>query len=266
MEKTEKMKFVKMSATGNDFILFDNRKNLFKGDERDYFHNICQRRFSVGADGVILLEKSNSADFKYRHFNPDGYPVKMCGNGARAICKYAFLNKIAKKSMTFETEEIIYNGWCFGEKVTIDHPKPLSVRTQIGIVEEEWYEEGGFVVIGVPHMIIFSHNIQDIDVYESGQKYRYHPFFNKGTNVNFVEVMDTKTIQVRTYERGIEGETFACGTGAMASAVISHISKGIKTPVTVLTRGGELMVKWDKAYSRLYLTGGADLIFEGQFK
>lgn len=266
MLRNKKMKFAKMSATGNDFILFDNRDQVFKGDEQPYFRHICQRRFSIGADGVILLEKSETADFKYRHFNSDGFPVKICGNGARAVCRYAILKKITGTNMTFEVEGVPYNGWCSEEEVTIDHPAPTDIRTQIGIVNEKIFKEGGSVRVGVPHLVIFSENIQNIDISKWGQKYRFHPFFKDGTNVNFVQIMDSKTLKIRSYERGVEGETLACGTGSMASALISHLSKGLKIPVTVETRGGILRVRWDKGFSRLYLSGQARLIFEGQIE
>ena len=261
-----KTKFAKMSATGNDFILFDNRDNVFNGDEQLYFRDICRRRFSIGADGVILFERSDSADFNYRHFNSDGLPAKICGNGARAVCRYACMKKVTGTKMTFKAEGILYHGWCSEDEVTIDHPAPMDIRTQVGIVKEKTFEEGGSVVIGVPHLVIFSENIQKIDISKWGAKYRFHPFFKDGINVNFVQVVDPKTLKVRTYERGVEGETFACGTGSMASALISFLSKGIKIPVTVETRGGILTIKWDKEFSRLYLRGQAGLVFEGQIE
>jgi diaminopimelate epimerase len=266
MCKSKKIKFAKMSATGNDFILFDNRDGVFKGDEQPYFHHICQRRFSIGADGVILLERSRSADFNYRHFNSDGFPVKICGNGARAVCRYASLKKITGTNMTFEAEGGLYNGWCSEDEVTIDHPAPKDIQTKIGIINEKIFNGGGFVIIGVPHLVIFSKDIQNIDVSKWGKKYRFHPFFKHGTNVNFVQIVDSRTLKIRTYERGVEGETLACGTGSMASALISYLSKGIKIPVTIETTGGTLIVRWDKGFSRLYLSGQARLIFESQIE
>jgi diaminopimelate epimerase len=259
------MKFAKMSATGNDFILFDNRKNILQGNEKDYFRNICRRRFSVGADGVILLEQSLSSDFQYRHFNSDGQAVILCGNGARAICQYAFLKKLAKRNMEFEADGIVYHGYCSGDDVTVDHPKPFNIQTKTGIVSEDNFEEGGFLMIGVPHLVIFCDNIQEIDILRSGKKYRHHAFFKQGSNVNFVQTIDNKTIKVRTFERGVEGETFSCGTGAMASALISHVSKGIRNPVKVITKGGKLEVDWEQDFSPLSLSGKAKLVFEGQF-
>lgn len=259
------MKFAKMSASGNDFILFDNRKKIFKGDEQDYFRHICQRRFSVGADGVILLEQSSSTDFEYRHFNSDGHSVTICGNGARAICKYAYLKKMTGKSIVFESDGMIYHGFCSGDEVTIDHPKPIDIQKQIGVIKENYFEEGGFLIVGVPHLVIFCDNIQKVDVDKYGRKYRFHPLFDQGTNVNFVQILDKETLKLRTFERGVEGETLSCGTGAMASALICHVSKGIKNPVKIKTRGGSLTVDWDKGFSPLYLSGKAEMVFEGQF-
>ncbi len=159
---------------------------------------------------------------------------------------------------------MLYHGICSEDEVTIDHPKPTDLQTRTGIVDEKIFEEGGFAEVGVPHFVLFSKNIDNLDVSRLGQKYRYHPWFKQGTNVNFVEIVDLKTIKVRTYERGVEGETFSCGTGAMASALISHMSKKVHMLVTVRTRGGRLRVKWDREFSKLYLTGGAELTFEGQ--
>jgi len=260
------MEFAKLSATGNDFILFDNREKKFKGDERKFFQQICQRRFSVGADGVILLEESDLADFKYRHYNSDGHSVNICGNGARAICWYAWVKGITGKKIQFESKGVIYHGFCSGDGVTIDHPNPQEIQTNMEIVKEKDFEEGGLAVVGVPHLVIFCDDVDGVDVQKSGKKYRTHPFFEQGTNVNFVQIIDAQTLRMRSYERGIEAETLSCGTGAMASALILNITKGVQNPVKIRTRGGRLKVDWEKGFKPLYLSGKAELVFEGRFR
>jgi diaminopimelate epimerase len=260
------MRFVKMSATGNDFVLFDNRSGQFSGEEKEFFRRICQRRKSVGADGVILLEKSEKADLGYRHFNADGSLAEMCGNGARSLCYYAVSQKITAPHLTFEIDEEVHEAWVSGEKVRLRIPPPSTVQDKLGIASEEGLEEGGFIILGVPHLILFTKTFESLDVVNIGRKYSYHPLFENRTNVNFVQPIDAHTIQVRTYERGVENETLSCGTGSTASAILAHLKKGTGQPVKVFTLGGELKVEWEDIQSAVFLTGAASIIFEGELK
>ncbi len=260
------MKFVKMSATGNDFILIDNRSRRFSGEERKFFRKICQRKMGVGADGIILMEESDKADLKYRHINPDGSPAEMCGNGARSLCYYAVSQKIAPPHLTFEIEEEIYEAWVTGTKVKLRIPPPSSVQDKLGIVTEKALEEGGFIILGVPHLILFTKTLGSLDVGSFGRQYSNHRLFKKRTNVNFVQRIDAHTIQVRTYERGVENETLSCGTGSTASAIMAHWKKGIQSPVDVRTSGGDLRVEWEDIHHSVFLTGTASIIFEGRLK
>jgi diaminopimelate epimerase len=260
------MKFVKISATGNDFILIDNRDRKFSPEKKNFFRKICQRRLGVGADGVILLEKSDRADLRYRHINADGSPAEMCGNGARSLCYYAVSQKIAPPHLTFEIEEEIHEAWVSGKNVKLRISPPSMIQDKLGIVTEEGLEEGGFIVLGVPHLILFTEAIESIDVDCVGRKYSYHSLFENRTNVNFVQKIGTRTIQVRTYERGVENETLSCGTGSIASAILAHVRKGIPHPVDVRTSGGELKVDWEDIHHSVFLTGTASIIFEAELK
>jgi len=258
------MKFVKLSAAGNDFILFDNRKETLTGKEKNFFRQICQRRRAVGADGVILLEESSIADFKYRHFNSDGSPAEMCGNGARAVCLYAASKDIVPSHHTFEIMGVVHQAWVSGKEIKLRMPSPTKIETSLSIVAEEGMEEGGFIVLGVPHLVIFVNKLADVDVSHLGRKYWAHPRFTSRTNVNFVQVCKSSTIHVRTYERGVEEETFSCGTGAASSAILSHIAKGLNPPVKVQTQGGVLRVNWDDFRQAVCLSGGAKIVYEGE--
>jgi diaminopimelate epimerase len=260
-----KLNFTKLSGLGNDFILFDNREKMFSGEERDFFRKICQRRTSVGADGVILLENSDRADFKYRHFNADGSVAEMCGNGARSICYYAVTHGIAPKSLSFEIHGAIYRATVDGHQVRLTMPPPEKIWPKPGVISEDLLEEGGFVQIGVPHLVVFTSNLDALDVARLGRYYRHHPFFPAGTNVNFVQVLDSQTIRIRTYERGVEGETLACGTGSTAAAIISHLAKGLQPPITVQNPGGDLWFSWENAaFDPIFMQGAVEIIYQAE--
>lgn len=252
-----------MSAAGNDFILFDNRNAILTGREKDFFRQICQRRRAVGADGVILIERSSVADFKYRHFNSDGSLAEMCGNGARSVCYYAALKEIAPPHHTFEILSVIHEAWVIGTEVKLRMPPPVEIEAPVGVVTEEFLEEGGFIVLGVPHLVVFGENVADIDVEKYGRKYWGHPRFVNRTNVNFVQVCSSDRIRVRTFERGVEAETFSCGTGAVSSAILTHMAKGHSAPITVETKGGILCVDWVDYRQDVYLVGEAKIVYEG---
>ncbi|UCC38345.1 MAG: diaminopimelate epimerase [Candidatus Aminicenantes bacterium] len=260
------MKFTKLSATGNDFILFDNREKILTGKEQDFFRNICERKQAVGADGVILLENSQKVDFKYRHFNSDGSQAEMCGNGARAICYFATVNHIVPSHHNFEVYGVIHEAWVSGREVKLRIPPPAEINTQLNIISEKDLEEGGSILFGVPHLVIFAENIEAIDAFKIGKKYCYHPYFENRTNVNFVQILDSRTIKVRTFERGVDDETLSCGTGSTASAIASHLIKGLKPPIEVQTSGGSLKVDWNDLHDSVSLTGEVQIIYEAKLR
>lgn len=257
------LKFHKMVAAGNDFILLDNRGKVFSGIEKNTFQKLCQRRLSIGADGIILLEESKRADFAYRHINSDGGEAEMCGNGARCICYFAAVKKIAPAIQRFEIDQRIYTAACRENSIKVQFPTPVDIATGIDIVQEKDLQEGGFVNTGVPHLVIFTQQLEQTAVQELGRQYRSHPYFKNGTNVNFVKIISAAEIQIRTYERGVESETLACGTGALAAAVISHKKEFVKSPLTINTSGGILKAEWQENYAGLSLSGNAEIIYEG---
>lgn len=263
---TTSVHFTKLSATGNDFILIDNREMIFAGNEVALFHQLCQRRTGIGADGILLIEKNPSCDFTMRYFNADGRESEMCGNGARATAYYAFQRGLAPAEMSFEVHREAYRATVRGHTVRLRLRKPFGLQLKPGILDEVGMTEGGFIDTGVPHYVIFVDDVEHTPVAELGKKYRHHAFFAPaGTNVNFVKVQSPSRLQLRTYERGVEAETLACGTGSVASAVIAHLQKQMSFPMVVITRGGELMVYGDPSLENLELEGAVRETFTGQF-
>ena len=260
-----KIAFTKISATGNDFIVFDNRTNdLSAGRHHTWFQQICRRRLSIGADGVILLESSSRADFRYIHINSDGNEAEMCGNGTRAISMFAFKNKIAGQNLKFEINGSVYEASVADTRVTTQFKTPNTPQFNLGILSENNFEEGGFINTGVPHYVLFSRDIDKIDVATQGAFYRHHKVFApNGVNVNFAEVIDSHSLYVRTFERGVEGETMACGTGAVATAFFSILKKNCSPPITVQTRGGELVINSTESLTDITLSGTVNVVFEG---
>jgi len=229
--------FTKLSATGNDFILIDNREGLLRGDEAALFQRLCQRRTGIGADGILLIEKNPSCDFTMRYFNADGGESEMCGNGARATAYFAFHRRLAQPIMDFEVWRQPYRATVAGRTVRLRMRKPFGLKLNPGVLEETDMREGGFINTGVPHYVIFVDDLESAPVIALGRKYRHHDLFKPaGTNVNFVKMIGRSRLQLRTYERGVEEETLACGTGTVASAVVAHLQKQITFPVAVTTR------------------------------
>jgi len=264
MKKPEKIPFTKMVGTGNDFIVFDNRSQIFTGKETEFFASICQRRISVGADGVILLEDGKSAEIRMRYFNSDGREASMCGNGARCIVFFARTKGIVDKNNFFlEASDGVHWVKVNEKSVTLKMSKPTEFRPNPGILREPEFIEGGFINTGVPHYVIFVKNIDQIPVEKIGRFYRNHQIFLHGTNVNFVELLGENRINVRTYERGVEKETLSCGTGSVASALLAANKYGYKSPVRVFTRGGELTVNFDEKWEEVFLTGKVKIAYEG---
>lgn len=262
---TVRLRFVKISATGNDFAVFDNRQgHLNLKRHRAWCSWLCQRRIAVGADGVILLQSSGAADFVYVHINADGSIAEMCGNGSRAVAFFAHQEGIASSPMRFEIGGRIYTAWVEGRSVTTQFVPPSPPRLELGATSDSFLQEGGFVDTGVPHYVLFVQSVDSIDVLSIGRKYRHHAAFApRGANVDFVQVVDKYNVRMRTYERGVEDETLACGTGAVASAVIAHLCRGCQSPLLVQVPGGMLRVTFDRDFRHITLSGEVDPIFEG---
>ena len=256
--------FYKMSGSGNDFILIDNRNGVLGGIQINQFaRNICRRNVSVGADGLILIEPSGKAAFRWQFFNADGSEAEMCGNGGRCVARLAHLLGIAPKKLSFETRAGIIRAEVEGKNVTIELTPPSQIRTDITLPLDAERIVMHSINTGVPHAVIFHEALEGVDVRVIGRKVRFHPFFQpSGTNVNWVKVIGSNGIEVRTYERGVEDETLACGTGAVASALIASLKAQVTSPVKVKTRGGEILTVCFKKEG----DGFEDVAFEGEVK
>ncbi len=260
-----RLRFVKISATGNDFVLIDNREGHVQlPRHRSWCSWVCQRRVAVGADGLILVNPSDVADFAYVHINSDGSIAEMCGNGSRAVAFFAVAEGIASSPVSFEIGGSIYTAHVQGNAVTTEFPPPSAFRLELQVAEEPFLKDGGFIELGVPHYVLFAEEVDGLDVVQLGRKYRLHSAFApRGTNVDFVQVVSPHVLRMRTYERGVEDETLACGTGAVAAALIACAQHGCRSPVTVQVPGGELTVAFNQDCTQLSLAGTVDPVFEG---
>jgi len=263
--------FIKMNGAGNDFVLMDNRKGHLSLT-KEQIVRLCHRQKGIGADGLILLEnsKSGQADFAWGFYNSDGSEAEMCGNGSRCFARFIqTLIPDIGSAVSFETISGIIHAEFLGDLVKVNLTQPHSLSLNIHLSWEDQTKEVHFLNTGVPHTVCFVDDIESVPVKKWGAALRYHPYFSpKGTNVNFVQVMPDKTIRVRTYERGVEGETLACGTGVTASALISATVFQLESPVQVLTRGGDILrvgFKREKScFKDVTLTGPAEISFRGQ--
>ena len=262
------LRFTKMNGAGNDFILIDNRAGDIYLDRSQIAH-LCDRHRGIGADGILLLEKgSNRADFRMRYFNADGGEAEMCGNGARCFARFA--NKIAEPmdKISFETQAGVISARLVGDLVTLRMTEPTDLRLNIKVPAANENKTVHFINSGVPHVVIPVPQIDVVDVSREGATIRYHKIFSpKGANVNFIEKCGANKIAIRTYERGVEDETLACGTGIVAGALIFAATENASGPITVIARGGdELHVgfeKIDSQFRSVTLTGPAEFVFEG---
>jgi diaminopimelate epimerase len=266
----KKIEFYKMSGSGNDFIIIDNRNNIVdESDLSNFIVNVCRRKMSVGADGVILVENTGNADFKWRFFNSDGSVAEMCGNGARCVARFAYLNNIAGSTMSFETLAGLVKAEVIEERVKVKMTDPFDLKTDDTIELKNGLASICSINTGVPHVVMVKNSIDDIDIVKIGREIRYHDRFSPaGTNVNFACQVKDNTIAIRTYERGVEDETLACGTGAVASAIVMAHKMKLDAPISVLTRsGGYLSISFKEKegqYCDIYLEGDARIIYKAQ--
>lgn len=255
-----KAEFFKYQGAGNDFVIIDNRELGFPSDDNILIERICNRKFGVGADGLMLLESSDKTDFKMLYFNADGHPGSMCGNGGRCIVAFARRLGICIDETRFEAVGEIYTA-------EIDGNGTVS----LAMTEVDWIEahqDYAFLDTGSPHHVTFTDNIDEVDVFSEGRKIRQgKPYFEQGTNVNFVEQKGNGAFKVRTYERGVEDETLSCGTGVTAVALASyHLKKTNEKHITIHTLGGDLFVDFDvenNKYHNIILSGPATFVFKG---
>lgn len=262
--------FFKMSGSGNDFIIIDNRQGVV--DEAvltDLIKGACRRKMSVGADGLIMVEDSQTVDFKWRFFNSDGSVAEMCGNGARCAARYAFLNEIAGPELAFETLAGIVHAQVGAKRVKIKMTEPSDLQTDLVLDLQAGPLQVSSINTGVPHVVVPVVDIDQAPVEAVGREIRYHErFAPAGTNVNFVGPQKGGTMAIRTYERGVEGETLACGTGSVAAAIVAAHTSGLLSPVDLLTRSGEMLTIYfdgtSEGYANVQLEGDARVIYQGE--
>jgi diaminopimelate epimerase len=264
-----KIPFMKMSGSGNDFILMDDREDILPvRDIKTFVKKVCERKVSVGADGLIIIKKSDKADFRWLFFNADGSEAEMCGNGGRCAARYAFIRGIAGARLSFETIAGIIDAEVKGDIVKLRLTDPKDLRTDYDISMDGKSVGLNSVNTGVPHVVVIAGDIEKVDVFNLGRTIRYHEAYSPaGTNANFIQVVDRKTIKVRTYERGVEDETLACGTGAVASALVSSAKGMVESPVNVRVKSGETLKIYfernQKGFGKVYLEGSAKVVYQG---
>jgi len=272
--------FIKMHGAGNDYVYIDLIENNYNVDFSDLSKKISSRHFGVGSDGLILILNSNIADFRMQMFNANGSEAEMCGNAIRCVGKYLYDNKYLKKDefqietlsgikTLFITEK---NGFEKVKKIKVDMGEPFLNGKDIPVnicnepvvgIDIMGYK-ATCVGMGNPHCIIFVDEITDEHVLNEGPKIELNPIFPNNTNVEFVKIIDKKNIEMRVWERG-SGETLACGTGACASAVASILNNFTLDKINVKLPGGTLEIEWNKNSNRVYLTGPAEVVFNGVY-
>lgn len=267
----ENVEFWKMSGSGNDFILIDNRDGQIKDEEMGRLvERACRRRESVGADGVIFVVGSDQYDFGWRFFNADGGEVEMCGNGGRCVSRFAFLKGIAGPNMTFETQVGPVSAEVHDRIVKVLMPKPSGLSMNPDLDFQPGWTSVDFLNTGVPHVVVQVEDLLNHPIVEQGRDLRYHSLFApEGTNANFMQVTGPNSLQVRTYERGVEDETLACGTGSIACALVASIRGAVSgSPVKVETRSGEhLTIHFKKkgdSFEQVALEGGTSVVYQAQ--
>lgn len=256
-----KIKFYKYQGAGNDFVMIDNRDKNFPVNT-SIIAKLCDRNFGIGGDGLILLENDVDQDFKMVYFNSDGNESTMCGNGGRCIVRFAHDLKVAPENMTFNAIDGLHHAKVNGDIIRLQ---------MINIDDVEDHNHYLFMNTGSPHHVEFVENVDEVDVYNKGKAIRNGaPYFEKGTNVNFVEVLPNNQLKIRTYERGVENETLACGTGITAAAIAAYVRGYVNSnEITIDALGGKLSVNFDEknnTFENVWLNGPAVRVFEGEIE
>jgi diaminopimelate epimerase len=266
------LEFTKMSGAGNDFVLVDNRSQKLKLTSEQVVR-LCDRHRGIGADGVIILvpSKTGKADWAWDFYNSDGSTGEMCGNGARCFGRYVANRTGSSKDFTFETGAGVIKAQLSGERVTVNLTSPGNLILNEQVSLSTGVQPIHSVNTGVPHAVLFVPDADKAMVMQLGPEIRRHAHFApRGTNVNFVQVLGPNSIRVRTYERGVEGETLACGTGVSASALISSRLHKFSSPVKVQVQSGEQLevsfTEKNGGFEHVQLTGPAEFVFEGRME
>ncbi len=265
--------FTKMNGAGNDFVMLDNRDGRYNPLDTDAIARLCDRHRGVGADGLLAVEPAcdgSDADFTFRYYNADGGEAEMCGNGARCFGKFARdLMAHPAEEVTFDTIAGRITARFVGKNVRIQLSEPKDFRLNLDLPLPGGRGTVHFVNTGVPHAVLLVDDLESVDVRGLGAALRYHEAFApRGTNANFQQVLAPGQISIRTYERGVEDETLACGTGIVANALVHHLLTGAPSPVQVRVRGGDLLevgfiADGPEIFREVTLTGPADFAFTG---
>jgi diaminopimelate epimerase len=268
----DSLPFVKMSGAGNDFVVIDNRARRYDLST-DQIARLCDRHFGVGADGLLAVEPApdTGSDFRMRYYNADGGEAEMCGNGARCFARFVqSMPRADAGQVRFLTPAGLIRGEYIGSEVRVNLTAPteakLHQRADFGWGEIEYH----FMNTGVPHVVLFVEKIDELEIIAPGRAIRRSPIFPRGTNVNFTQVVDQGNLIVRTYERGVEDETLACGTGVTAAALIAHRVRGLPLPLRVKVRGGDVLTIGaaleGEAFRGVTLSGPAVEVFSGEIR
>jgi len=254
------VKFYKYQGAGNDFVMIDNRKQWFDSSNQKCIEKLCNRKFGIGADGLICLENEDDFDFKMLYFNADGNESTMCGNGGRCIVAFAKFLNIIKNKANFTAIDGVHRAVINKDIIS------LQMQNVSKILLNDDYV---YLNSGSPHHIKYFNNVDKLDIKQLGSIIRYGaPYLNEGTNVNFVEQVNKNTFKVRTYERGVENETLSCGTGVTAVAIASHkTGKTTDSIINLNTKGGNLKVLFTEkngVYKNVFLKGPAVQVFKGK--
>lgn len=270
MAEKRRIPFFKMHGGGNDFVLIDHRDRFIPtADQPRFARRLCAWKTGVGADGLILIEHSDKADIGWRFYNADGSEAEMCGNGARCAARFAVLNGIAKPNLTIETLAGVVHAEVQDRMARVRLTGVGDIRLHLDIPLEGITLHGHFMKVGVPHVVIPVEKLEEVPVAQWGRAVRYHPLFQPaGANCNFMTVTGPHALKVRTYERGVEDETLACGTGAVASALIAASLGQVTSPVLVHTRGGEVLTVSFQGKGEdpqeVFLEGEALVVYQGE--
>ncbi|QDO92445.1 diaminopimelate epimerase [Formosa sediminum] len=254
--------FYKYQGTGNDFVMIDNRQNTFNKQDTALINRLCDRRFGIGADGLILLENHPDVDFKMVYYNADGNESTMCGNGGRCLSQFAKDLKVIDKKASFEAIDGMHHVVFDGDLIQLQMQDVPTVE-----------DHGTYVFLntGSPHHVQFEDHIESFDIKALGSTIRYGaPYYKEGTNVNFVKKISSDAFEVRTYERGVEDETLSCGTGVTAVAIaMNYLGETPENTVHLKVKGGELKVsftKTEQGYTNVWLIGPAKQVFKGEIE
>lgn len=256
-----KIPFTKMHGAGNDFIVVDDRAQTFPLKDEAFIQRIASRRTGIGCDGILLLQPSDSADLRMRFINPDGGEQNMCGNGARCVARLAHDIGYAPSEMMIETGAGLVHAEVLDKQIRLKLTAPTDLKLDLAMGLDRAVD---FVDTGVPHAVVWVDDVSAIDLPRSGRAIRMHEqFAPNGTNASFAKVEADGSLSLRTYERGVEAETLACGTGATAAAILAAEHEWVKLPVTVHCAGGHDLVI-DMVHGEITLMGGAEKVFDGE--